>query len=200
MRRPLCGVTILLCGALLAAPAAGRAATGRAVGPQAIRLDTGEEVELGGIRAPDPRDARSAHAQEYLVFLIQNKELSVERERVECDDSGHVHRYAWIRRVPDGDSVNREMVLAGYASAYTTRAGDPDAAALIEAEIEAREHRRGLWASEPARELLFGNPRSRIFHTPDCPTLPMLEHPFPFTSRDQAVRCTYRPCRLCLPF
>jgi endonuclease YncB( thermonuclease family) len=199
-------LTTLLCVAALAAVASAWAVTGEAIGPQTIRLDTGEEadgplpVDLGGIRAPDLRDTGSAHAQEYLAFLLQGRSLSLERYEEILDEGGRRKRHVWLRRVAEGDLVNREMVRAGYAAAYVTRARDPEAEPLIQAEIEARQQRRGLWATTGQPERYIGSIRSRIFHTPACQTLPTLRHVIPFETRDQAIRCYYRPCRICLPF
>lgn len=191
---------VLFCLAAAAVVAVRPAAAAQATGPQSLRLDTGEEVELAGIRAPGPRDTGGAHAQEYLAFLIRERVLRIERSDEKDEEGGGLRPFVWARRGGQRSLLNREMVLGGYAAAYVTHAGDPEAESLIQAEIEARAQRRGLWAIARMPERFIGNLRSRIFHVPDCPTLPTLRHPILFETRDQAVRCYYRPCRLCLPF
>jgi endonuclease YncB( thermonuclease family) len=200
MRTPIRILSLLLGAAVLAAPAPAPAVTAEAIGAQTLRLATGEVVELSGIRAPDARDSGHAHAREYLAFLIRDQELQIERSEDVRDEDGVMRRSVWVRRSVERDLVNREMVQAGYGAAYVTRASDPEALSLVEAEIDARQHRRGLWGTIGVPQWLIGNIRSRIFHTPACPTLPLLRHVIPFESRDQAIRCYYRPCRLCLPF
>jgi endonuclease YncB( thermonuclease family) len=200
MRRPVRILSMLLWGAVLAVPVPAPAMTAEAIGAQTLRLATGEEVELGGIRVPELRHTGHTHAQEYLAFIVQNRDLRIERHEEMRDERGRLRRYVWIRRTGEDGQVNQQMVRAGYAAADVTRASDPDASSLIEAEIDARQHRRGLWATLDVPEWLIGNIRSRIFHAPDCPTLPTVRHAIRFESRDQAVRCYYRPCPLCLPF
>jgi hypothetical protein len=191
---------VLFCAAAMAVMPARPAIGAQATGPQSLRLDTGEEVELAGIRAPGPRDTAGAHAQEYLAFLIRERVLRIERSEKNDEESGGWRPFVWARRDGECSLLNREMVLGGYAAACVIRAGDPESESLIQAEIEARAQRRGLWAIVRMPERFIGNLRSRIFHAPDCPTLPTLRHPILFETRDQAVRCYYRPCRLCLPF
>jgi Staphylococcal nuclease homologue/Metal binding domain of Ada len=193
-------LAVLLCAAAAAVTAHCFADAAQATGPQSLRLDTGEEVELAGIRAPDAHHPGGAHAQEYLAFLIRGRALRIERSEQDPDERGGPRRAVWARREGERDLLNREMVLGGYAAAYVTRAREPEAASLVQAEIEARAQRRGLWAIVRTPERFIGNPRSRIFHSPDCPALPTLRHAVLFQTRNQAVRCYFRPCRLCLPF
>jgi endonuclease YncB( thermonuclease family) len=200
MRGRFGSFAVLFCAAAAAIVAVRPAAAAQATGPQSLRLDTGEEVELAGIRAPSPRDTGGAYAQEYLAFLIRERVVRVERSEKKDEESGGCRPFVWARREGEPSLLNREMVLGGYAAAYVTRAGDPESESLIQAEIEARAQRRGLWAIVRMPERFIGSLRSRIFHAPDCPTLPALRYPILFETRDQAVRCYYRPCRLCLPF
>ena len=65
------------------------------------------------------------------------------REMIEAADHDRYARIVADVRLPDGRSLNREMVRAGLAWSYRRYSNDPELAGL---EAEARAARLGLWA------------------------------------------------------
>ena len=122
-------------------------------------------VRLYGIDAPEHDKPYSREAKKMLSDLIYGKLVHI--DEVDRDRYGRV-----VARVQvDGTDVNAEMVRRGAAWVYRKHTSD---ARLIELEDEARRARRGLWALRDATQEarsgpVIGNPRSFIYHRPDCP-------------------------------
>jgi micrococcal nuclease len=83
--------------------------------------------------------------------------------------------------LPDGRSLNREMVRGGIAWWYRKYAANDQVLARLEAE--ARQAKRGLWSQadpkppwewrQPAAATtadVIGNRRSHVYHRSNCPT------------------------------
>jgi hypothetical protein len=116
-------------------------------------------------------------AQRQLTFGKQARVVEVDRDRY-----GRLVGRVYV----DGLDVNAEMVRQGHAWVYRKYATDSELYAL---EREAREQRRGLWASDgnippwqwragqrtierhasTVKGAVVGNRRSRVFHLPGCP-------------------------------
>jgi len=108
-------------------------------------------VRLQGIDAPEKRQAFGQRAKQFAASLAFGNTVTV-----------HVtgrDRYARLLAevtLPDGRSLNQELVRAGFAWWFRKYSHDMRLARL---EEEAREERRGLWA-DPAPEAPW-NYRSR---------------------------------------
>ena len=117
--------------------------------------------------------------------------------------------------LPDGRSLNREMVRAGLAWWFRRFSDDTS---LGELETEARAARRGLWAQDhpiPPWEWrdahrvpaspggipapVVANRRSGIYHRADCPGYPSVaaSNRVPFASPEAAEAAGYRVARDC---
>ena len=143
--------TALLAGGLLLLVGASRATefTGRVIGVTdgdtitVLRDNHGTTVRLVGIDAPEKGQAYGQRAKEYAASLAFGRTVTVHT-------SGH-DRYMRILGeviLPDGRSLNQELVRAGYAWWFRKYSHD---LALAHLEEEARTGRRGLWA-DPAPE------------------------------------------------
>jgi len=97
------------------------------------------KVRLAEIDAPESRQDYGQRAKQALGRLIFGKVVLVENDGKDRYGRtiGHVHLGPL--------DVNAEMVRTGYAWVYVKYARDPHLYAL---EREAREARRGLWASD----------------------------------------------------
>jgi endonuclease YncB( thermonuclease family)/spermidine synthase len=112
-----------------------------------------ERVRLLGIDAPEKRTKErpgEPFAKEATDFA---RDLTLGREVALTTDPGHEDRDGYGRLLryvglPDGRSLNLEMVCQGYARAYTrfrfTRQKE-----FRECEKEARARGRGLWSAPP---------------------------------------------------
>jgi micrococcal nuclease len=151
VRRALTGCALLaLTGSAvwtLAGSALAETFTGQVIGVtdgdtiSVLRGGRREVVRLLGIDAPERRQAYGERAKQHAAALAFGKVVAVEaagRDR-------HGRLLAEVR-LPDGRSLNQELVRAGYAWRFRRYSTDPT---LTRLEAEARGARRGLW-SDPA--------------------------------------------------
>jgi micrococcal nuclease len=132
------------------------------------------KIRLAGIDAPESGQDFGTRAKQAASELAFGRIVTI----IECDKD----RYDWkIADVllPDGRSLNREMVRNGLAWWYRKYAANDQALARLEAE--ARQAKRGLrsqtdpkppWAwRKPAVTVtaeVIGNRRSHVYHQPNC--------------------------------
>ncbi len=139
----LLGLGLALAAPALATPAALAPLTGQVVkvaDGDTVTVLVGREqvrVRLEGIDAPEKKQAFGARATEYARGLAALKTVTVRPSTI--DKYG---RTVGVVILPDGASLNREMVRAGYAWWYRQYSGDKELGRL---EAEARLARRGLW-------------------------------------------------------
>jgi hypothetical protein len=153
------------------------------------------KVRLDGIDAPESGQAFGNRAKQAASVLAFERIVTVQPTRED-----RYHRLLAEVLLPDGRSLNEELVRQGWA--WWFRRYAPNDSVLAALEGEAREARRGLWADpkpiapwdwragRAATEgtLLRGTPdagglpapsnagpiiantRSRLYHTPGCST------------------------------
>ena len=126
--------------------------------------------------------------------------------------------------LPDGRSLNQELVKAGMAWWYRQYA--PNDTTLAQFEADARTAKRGLWADahpvppwqwrkgdrQPARTpepvaaampssggTIVGNQKSKVYHWPGCPDYDKVsaKNRVTFPSREAAEQAGYRPAGNC---
>jgi micrococcal nuclease len=97
-----------------------------------------ERIRLYGIDAPEILQEFGIEATDVARELVAVRSVAFERM-----GSDRYRRSLAIVRLPNGRSLNAEMVRQGYA--WWSRRHAPDDLELAEAEREARAHRRGLW-------------------------------------------------------
>ena len=117
----------------------------RVIDGDTIEIEGGERVRYIGIDTPEVypdleafgREACQANRQ-----LVEGKTVRLEKDVSETDRYGRLLRYVWV----DNTMVNAELVRQGLARA---KAYPPDTRYqkyLDQAEAEAREADRGMWA------------------------------------------------------
>jgi endonuclease YncB( thermonuclease family) len=137
----------LVLSALLAGPALAEEFTGRVVGVtdgdtlRVLHARHPETVRLVGVDAPEKRQAYGERAKRFAADLAFDRTVTVRA-------SGRDRNGRLLGEVvlPDGRSLNQELVRAGYAWWFRKYSRD---ARLARLEEEARASRRGLWA-DPA--------------------------------------------------
>jgi endonuclease YncB( thermonuclease family) len=113
--------------------------------------------------------------------------------------------------LPDGRSLNRELVRDGMA--WWFREYAPDDRELERLETEAREAKRGLWSQpnpippwdwragkgQPATAGVIGNRRSHLYHNPSCRAVAVMkaENRVEFATAEQAESAGYRKAGDC---
>ena len=136
-------VLLLLCGSARAAEFTGRVVA--VIDGDTLTVVHGhraEQLRLIGIDAPEKRQDYGEQARRFVSVLAFGQIVTVEpRGR---DRNGRVLAEVVL---PDGRSLNRELVRSGYAWWFRRYSRDPVLAAL---EAEARREHRGLWAADTA--------------------------------------------------
>lgn len=94
-------------------------------------------VRLYGVDAPEKNQNFGTRARQFTSELVFGQAV-----QLQVKDTDRYGRTVGIIYLPDGRSLNKELVRAGFAWHYKAYSKDPALAAL---EIEAREARRGLW-------------------------------------------------------
>lgn len=102
-----------------------------------MRSGRAEKVRLLGIDAPEKKQAFGNRAKQYASELAFGKIVTVN-----VFDRDRYGRSVGEVILPDGRSLNRELVRAGFAWWYRAYSRDKTLGAL---EAEARAQRRGLW-------------------------------------------------------
>ncbi len=99
----------------------------------------GERIRLHGIDCPEKRQAFGNRAKQFTSTLVFGNTVTVQ-----VMDRDRYGRTVGEVLLPDGRSLNRELVKAGFAWWYWRYA--PDDETLAQLEREARRTKRGLWA------------------------------------------------------
>ncbi len=150
MRRsqPIATLPLFFSFALLTSQTLAADFTGRVVGVSdgdtitVLHNGKGERIRLHGIDSPEKRQAFGNRAKQFTSKLVFGKTISV--EFVDRDRYG---RTVGVVLLPDGRSLNHELVRAGLAWMYRRYTNDQS---LSDLEEEARVARRGLWADPHA--------------------------------------------------
>lgn len=129
---------------LLAGVASAEEFTGRVVGVTdgdtltVLRARQPEKVRLQGVDAPEKRQAYGERATRFTADLAFDRTVTV--RATGRDRNGRLLGEVLL---PDGRSLNQELVRAGYAWWFRKYSRDGRLGRL---EGEARADRRGLWA------------------------------------------------------
>ena len=131
---------------LLVGPAVADEFKGRVVGVtdgdtiKVLHVNQVETVRLVGVDAPEKRQPYGDRARRFTADLAFDRTVTVVT-------SGRDRNGRLLGEVvlPDGRSLNQELVRAGYAWWFRKYSRDVTLARL---EEEARQGRRGLWADE----------------------------------------------------
>jgi endonuclease YncB( thermonuclease family) len=97
-------------------------------------------VRLQSIDCPEDGQAFSAKAKQFVDALCRNKIVTVRNNTI--DPRGRIIAEVIL---PDGRSVSKELLKAGYAWHFKRYSQDKELAAL---EEEAKKQKKGLWIEE----------------------------------------------------
>lgn len=114
-----------------------------------IKIEGGQKIRYIGIDTPEtvhpskPVEYFGIEASNKNKELVEGKQVKFEKDISETDRYGRLLRYIWV-----GDIfVNDYLVRQGYAYASTYPPDVKYAEQFVQAQREARENNRGLWAS-----------------------------------------------------
>jgi micrococcal nuclease len=127
-------------------PAPGGMTTGTVVrvnDGDSVVVETGSgvvEVRLMGINTPERDECYGPEAEKRLVDLLDGQEVCLQGAGQDQFDRTLAH--VWLGEV----LVNLDQVAGGFAIASTPDEGDPNGAALLDAEDAAFDARAGMWS------------------------------------------------------
>ena len=104
-----------------------------------LREGKAVKVRLHGVDTPEKAQAFGTQAQKFTGELVFQQTVTVV-----IRDTDRYGRVVGEVLLPDGRSLNQELVKAGMAWWYRPYA--PDDTTLAQLEAEARTAKRGLWA------------------------------------------------------
>ncbi|MBN1992128.1 MAG: thermonuclease family protein [Anaerolineae bacterium] len=107
-----------------------------------IELTDGRRVRYIGINTPERDQPYYQEATEANRQLVGGKEAQLEFDQETFDKYGRTLAYIWV----EGTMVNLTMLKEGFANAFTVPPNVRYEEQFREAEREAREAGRGLWA------------------------------------------------------
>jgi micrococcal nuclease len=116
-----------------------------------VRLDGGrvERVRILGADTPETKDRRKPvqcfgpEASAYTHARLSGRQVSLETDSEVRDKYGRLLAYVYV----DGDRFDDELLRLGFARLLIIAPNGAHGRAMLEAELEARTARRGLWAA-----------------------------------------------------
>ncbi|MCK6626524.1 MAG: lamin tail domain-containing protein [Anaerolineae bacterium] len=116
-----------------------------------VELTNGRRVRYIGINTPERDQPYYNEATALNRQLVEGKQVQLEFDLETFDQYGRSLAYVWA----DGRMVNLEIVQQGFANSFTVQPNIRYEAEFRQAEREAREAGRGLWAgSEVALKII----------------------------------------------
>jgi len=177
----------------------------RVIDGDTIELDGGEKVRLIGVDTPETKDPRKPveyfgqEAYEFTKKLIEGKKVRLEYDQNKIDKYGRTLAYVFLE---DGTFVNVEIIRQGYGFAYT-KYPFKYLEEFRAFEREARENRRGLWASKEESKsetsedtIVYITKSGKKYHREGCRYLSKSKIPI---SLKEAIKRGYTPCSVCRP-
>jgi endonuclease YncB( thermonuclease family) len=113
---------------------------------RSFRLEDGRDVRLAGIETTFPDEPATGQTRA-LAALVAGHEVRLSGDDDTPDRYGRQLAFAWL---PDGKLVQRELLAQGEAIFSADLGGGDCAVALMAAEQDAREAKRGIWADPTA--------------------------------------------------
>jgi micrococcal nuclease len=184
-----------------------------------LREGKAVKVRLHGVDTPEKAQAFGTQARKLTGDLVFQQIVTVI-----IRDTDRYGRVVGEVLLPDGRSLNQELVKAGMAWWYRQYA--PNDTTLAQLEADARTAKRGLWAdahpvppwewrkgqrasartpkplasATPSPEgPIVGNQKSKVYHWPGCPDYDKVsgKNRVTFPSREAAEQAGYRPAGNC---
>lgn len=113
----------------------------RVIDGDTIELQSGERIRLIGINAPESGQKCYAEATSKLRYLVEAKEVRLEKDVTDKDQYGRLLRYVFV----DGSFVNLLLVREGYANAYIVSPDVRYSTNITQAEELAKQENGCLW-------------------------------------------------------
>lgn len=102
-----------------------------------------QRIRLYGVDCPESRQQGGEAAASFTRSLVLFQEVSLT-----VMDTDRYKRPVALVTLPDGRSLNEELVRAGQAWVYDSYCDTPRCFAWRRLEVQARQARQGLWAQD----------------------------------------------------
>ncbi len=159
------------------------------------------KIRLAGIDAPETGQDFGSRAKQAASELAFGKTVTIEER-----DTDRYGRTVAEVILPDGQSLNREMVSLGLAWWYRQYALHD--AELARLESDAKAAHRGLWSQPgavppwdwrhgvgvPVTAGVVGNRNSHVYHRPSCRAVAVMKqsNKVTFATAEEAEKAGYR--------
>jgi micrococcal nuclease len=166
-----------------------------------VDLTGPERLRLLGIDTPEKGELFYDSARSFLQHLTLGKAVNIQYSGQKKDSYGRLLGYLYL----DTLMVNREMIRLGLANLYLFKDNLGDKGrieALLLAQRDAIDNRRGIWSiKHDPEEFYIAHRGSYRFHRPSCRSIknPLGKDIVRFSTREEACREGYSPCRNCRP-
>lgn len=166
-----------------------------------IELAGGDRLRLLGLDTPEKGEPFYDSAKAFLNALLVGKNIEVAYSKKRRDGYGRLLGYIYI----DSIWVNKEIIKNGLAHLYLFEDNLADKERideLLSAQNKAMDGGQGVWSIKRQEEAYYLASRgSYRFHRPHCRSLEKRtpEELIKFSSRAEAFRQGYSPCRNCQP-
>jgi micrococcal nuclease len=187
-----------------------KATVTRVVDGDTFEISAGEKVRMIGVDTPEtvkpnhPVEPYGKEASSYTKQLLSGKQVLLRFDAEPRDRYGRLLAYVYL---PDGTFVNEKLVREGYARILTIPPNVAYADLFLQAEREAREQNRGLWALEdhqgdqpgnspPPGKPIKGNINSKgekIYHVPGSRDYERTKAEVWFATEEEAKAAGFRP-------
>jgi len=171
---------------------------------------TQHKIRLYGIDCPEKAQDFGQKAKQFTSDMVFGKVVDV--EAIDIDRYGRTVGMVSI----NGQSLNEELVRAGYAWVYNQYCKKPFCAQWDLLQKQAQANKKGLWSHpNPVAPRDFrrggskghqavtgpfhGNTNSRVLHSPTCKYYNCSNCTAVFKNNDEAIVAGYRPCGVCKP-
>jgi micrococcal nuclease len=197
----------------------------RVVDGDTIVLDDGTKVRLIGIDTPETKDPRKPvqyfgeEASAYTKRMLEGRDVRLEYDQQRLDKYGRTLAYVFVPTANGEIFFNEKIIQDGYAFAYLTYPfKDEYMTRFRNAEREARENNKGLWADtteigkaaetdsvidtlQIPEGYFVGSSKSNKYHKPSCVSAKRINaaNLITFKTAEDAVSKGYSPCSRCLP-
>lgn len=131
----------------------------RVIDGDTIEIEGGKRVRLIGIDSPETDVCYNKEATNKAKELLENQEVTLEKDVSETDRYDRLLRYIW-----KGDVlINEQIVYEGYATSYSYPPDVKYQERIVTAQKEARDGSKGLWGTACAAT---PTPTSKVMTTP----------------------------------
>ena len=166
-----------------------------------IELTGGELLRLLAIDTPEKGEPFYDSARIFLQHLVEGKNLEVSFSHKSRDKYGRLLGYVYI----DSIFINKEIIKQGLANIYLfeDNLSDNDKIDQLQAaQNDAMAAGRNIWSVKRVPEDYYLVRKGSLrFHRPFCNSVKNLKphELFKFSTREEAFREGYSPCRNCRP-